>query len=162
MAARLDDIPGINLASAYVILAEIGTGMTRFPTAGHLASWAPPTPGISESAGKKKGTGLHRARERLPGSVLGNTAAGCRQDRHVPGPEKVPAHRPAPRLQARHRRPRPLNPGDRLAPAVHPETRFYDLGPGYHAARIDPERRKRTRIRELEALGYTVTLKPAA
>ena len=43
-----------------------------------------------------------------------------------------------------------------------PEGRFYDLGPGYHAARIDPERRKRTHIRELEALGYTVTLKPAA
>ena len=35
-------------------------------------------------------------------------------------------------------------------------------GPGYHAARIDPERRKRTHICEIEALGYTVTLKPAA
>jgi transposase len=43
-----------------------------------------------------------------------------------------------------------------------PDARFYDLGPGYYAARIDPERRKRTHIRELEALGYTVTLKPAA
>jgi transposase len=43
-----------------------------------------------------------------------------------------------------------------------PDPRFHDLGPGYHAARIDPERRKRTHIRELEALGYTVTLMPAA
>jgi len=33
--------------------------------------------------------------------------------------------------------------------------------PGYYAARIDPERRKRTHIRQLEALGYTVTLQPA-
>ena len=56
-AARLDDIPGISLASAYVILAEIGTDMTRFPTAGHLVSWARLAPGIKESAGKKKGKG---------------------------------------------------------------------------------------------------------
>lgn len=41
-----------------------------------------------------------------------------------------------------------------------PDARFYDLGPGYHATRADPERRKRTHIRELKALGYTVTLKP--
>jgi transposase len=56
-AGRLDEIPGISLASAYVILAEIGTGMTRFPAAGHLASWARLAPGIQESAGKKKGKG---------------------------------------------------------------------------------------------------------
>ena len=55
--ARLDEIPGISLASAYVILAEIGTDMTRFPTAGHLASWARVAPGNTESAGKKKGKG---------------------------------------------------------------------------------------------------------
>ena len=52
--ARLDEIPGISLASAYVILAEIGTDMTRFPTAGHLTSWARLAPGIRESAGRRK------------------------------------------------------------------------------------------------------------
>src|SRR4029077_13417667 len=46
--AQLDEIPGISLASAYVILAEIGTDMARFPTAGHLASWARVAPGIKE------------------------------------------------------------------------------------------------------------------
>ncbi len=51
--AQLDEIPGISLASAYVILAEIGTDMARFPTAGHLASWVRLAPGIKESAGKK-------------------------------------------------------------------------------------------------------------
>jgi transposase len=55
--SRLDEIPGISLASAYVILAETGTDMTRFPTAGHLSSWARLAPGIRESAGKKKGKG---------------------------------------------------------------------------------------------------------
>jgi transposase len=43
-----------------------------------------------------------------------------------------------------------------------PTARFRDLGPGFYAARIDPDRRKRTHIRQLEALGYTVTLEPAA
>jgi hypothetical protein len=43
-----------------------------------------------------------------------------------------------------------------------PGSHFSDLGPGYHAARIDPERRKQSHIRQLEALGYTVTLEPAA
>ena len=43
-----------------------------------------------------------------------------------------------------------------------PAARFRDLGPGYYASRIDSERRKRNHIRQLEALGYTVTLQPAA
>ncbi len=41
-------------------------------------------------------------------------------------------------------------------------TRFNDLGPGYYDSRINPERKKRNHIRELEALGYKVTLQPAA
>src|SRR5262249_60225176 len=47
VVARLDEIPGISHAAAHVILAEIGTDMTRFPTAGHLASWARLAPGIN-------------------------------------------------------------------------------------------------------------------
>jgi len=43
-----------------------------------------------------------------------------------------------------------------------PDARFCELGPGYYAARIDPERRKQSHIRQLEALGSTVTLQPAA
>ena len=52
--ARLDEIPGISLAAAHVMLAEIGTDMTRFPTAGHLVSWARLAPGVKESAGKRR------------------------------------------------------------------------------------------------------------
>ena len=43
-----------------------------------------------------------------------------------------------------------------------PDARFHDLGPDFYAARIDPERRRRNHVRQLEALGYTVTLEPAA
>jgi len=50
----LDSIPGIGRWSAEVILAEIGPDMRRFPTAGHLASWAGMCPGHNESAGKRR------------------------------------------------------------------------------------------------------------
>ncbi|MHA6793824.1 IS110 family transposase [Pseudonocardia bannensis] len=45
-------IPGISAHTAEVVLAEIGPDVTRFPTAGHLASWAGVCPGNHESAGK--------------------------------------------------------------------------------------------------------------
>ena len=49
-------IPGIATLSADVIVAETGADMSRFPTAGHLASWAGTTPGHNESAGRVKST----------------------------------------------------------------------------------------------------------
>ena len=51
-AERLDEIPGIGPVAAAVILAEIGLDMSRFPTPGHLVSWAKFAPLVKESAGK--------------------------------------------------------------------------------------------------------------
>ncbi|MDE3075808.1 MAG: IS110 family transposase [Chloroflexota bacterium] len=51
---RLDSIPGIDRRNAEVIVAELGTDMSRFPTYRHLASWARLCPGNNESAGKRK------------------------------------------------------------------------------------------------------------
>ena len=152
-AARPDEIPGINLASAYVMLAEIGTGMTRFPTAGHLASQSRLAPGISESAAKKKGNGSTGHGNAYLASVLGNAAAAAGKTDTFLGQKYR-------RIARRRGSKRAIVALGRsiLVIAWHllsaPETRFYDLGPGYHAARTDPERRKRTHIRELEALGY--------
>src|SRR3982751_1906466 len=75
--ARLDEIPGVGPTAAQAILAEVGLDMTRFPTPAHLASWARFAPGVSESAGRKKGKServrrpeegqrRHRARQPLP------------------------------------------------------------------------------------------------
>lgn len=50
----LDTIPGIDRKTAEVLISEIGTDMSRFPTAQHLASWAGMCPGNNESAGKRK------------------------------------------------------------------------------------------------------------
>lgn len=51
---RLDTIPGIGREAAEVIVAEIGTDMTRFPSAKHLCAWAGVAPGNDESAGKRR------------------------------------------------------------------------------------------------------------
>lgn len=51
---RMDTVPGISIHIAEVVLAETGGDMTRFPTAGHLASWAGLCPGNHESGGRRK------------------------------------------------------------------------------------------------------------
>jgi transposase len=54
---RLDEIPRIGRVAAAIIIAEIGLDMSRFPTAGHLCSWAKFSPGIKSSAGKSTAGG---------------------------------------------------------------------------------------------------------
>ena len=56
----LSTVPGVGLLAATVILAEIGTDMSRFPTAGHLLSWAGFCPGQNESAGKHRSAKLRK------------------------------------------------------------------------------------------------------
>ena len=50
---RLCEIPGIERLTAWMVISEIGVDMSRFPTAGHLASWCGLCPGNAESAGKR-------------------------------------------------------------------------------------------------------------
>jgi transposase len=159
--ARLDEIPGISLASAYVILAEIGTDMTRFPTAGHLASWARVAPASRNRPGTRKARAPAGHGNAYLAAILGNAAAGASKTDTFLG-EKYR------RIARRRGSKRAIVALGRsiLVIAWHllsdPGAHFCDLGPGYHAARIDPERRKQSHIRQLEALGYTVTLEPAA
>ena len=159
--ARLDAIPGISLASAYVILAEIGTDMTRFPTSGHLTSWARLAPGIKESAGKKKGKGATGHGNAYLASILGNAAAGAAKTGTFLGERYR-------RIARRRGSKRAIVALGRSILVIvwhllsDPGAQFHDLGPGFYAARIDPERRKRSHIRQLETLGYHVTIQPAA
>jgi transposase len=161
LVARLDEIPGISLAAAHVILAEIGTDMTRFPTAGHLVSWARLAPGIKESAGKKKGKGSTGHGNAYLAAILGNAAAGAAKTDTFLGERYR-------RIARRRGSKRAIVALGRSILVItwhllsDPTARFHDLGPGFYADRIDPERRKRNHIRQLEALGYTVTIKPAA
>jgi transposase len=157
---QLDEVTGISLAAAHAIIAEIGLDMARFPTAGHLVSWAKYAPGVKEPAGKKKGK-LHRPRQLLPGPDPGQHRRGRREDRHLPR-RALPADRPPPRAKKAN-----VAIG-RSIPVViwhllsDPQARYTDLGAGFCATRTDPERRRRNHVRQLEALGYTVILERAA
>jgi transposase len=158
---RLDEITGVGRTAAQLILAEIGTDMGRFPTAGHLASWAKFTPGVKESAGKKKGKSSTGHGNRYLARVLGEAA--------------VAAGRTDTFLGERYRRIARRRGTKRAIVAVgrsilviiwhllaDPTARFCDLGAGFYDTRINAERKKRNHIRQLEALGYRVTLQPAA
>src|SRR6266568_4259200 len=52
---QLDDVPGFAITTGQDLIAEIGTDMSVFPTAGHLSSWARQAPRVTESGGKRKG-----------------------------------------------------------------------------------------------------------
>jgi len=60
-AELLTTIPGISDTVARVLIAEIGVDMSRFPTAGHLISWAGLCPRLDESAGKRRSTRTRRS-----------------------------------------------------------------------------------------------------
>jgi len=69
-AVQLLDIPGVARQTAEVIVSEIGTDMSRFPSANHLAAWAGLAPGNHESAGKRLS-----GKTRYGNQVLGGTGA---------------------------------------------------------------------------------------
>ena len=76
-AARLDEIPGVGATAAAIIIAEIGVDMTRFPTPGHLTSWAKFAPGVKSSAGKTMGNGATGHGNRYLARALGEAAMGA-------------------------------------------------------------------------------------
>ena len=78
--AQLVQIPGIGATAARVIIAEVGVDMSRFPTAGHLASWARFAPGINESAGKKKGASTGHGNRYLARALGEAAVAASRTD----------------------------------------------------------------------------------
>ena len=159
--ARLDEIPGVGPDVAAVIIAEIGLDMSRFPTPGHLASWAKFAPGINSSAGKTKGNGSTGHGDRYLARVLGEAA--------------VNAGRTDTFLGARYRRLARRRGKKKAIVAVgrsilviiwhllaDPDTRFHELGADHYNRHVNTLAKRRNHIRQLEALGYKVTLEPAA
>ncbi len=159
--ARLDEIPGIGPTAAAVIIAEIGIDMTRFPTPAHLASWAKFAPGIKSSAGKAKGNGSTGHGNRYLARVLGEAAVGTGRTKTF--------------LGARYRRLARRTGKKKAIVAVgrsiliiiwhlhaNPDTNYHDLGPDHYDRHRTTTARTRTHVRELQALGYHVTLQPAA
>ena len=158
---KLDEVPGVGRVAASIILAEIGPDMSRFPTPAHLCAWARFAPGIKESAGKRKGTGSTGHGNRYLAKVIGEAAVGAGRTDTFLGER----YRRLARRRGRHKA--LVAVGRSILVIIwhllsDPNAHFVDLGPDFHVKRNDPERRKRAHIGQLEALGYTVTLTPAA
>ena len=157
--AALVTIPGIERRSAQELIAEIGVDMTRFPTAGHLASWAGMCPGHHESAGKRRSgqtrpgsKWLHRtlreaakAAARTKNTYLGAQYARLRGRR---GPAKATTAVGHSMLVAAYH-------------MLRDGVTYNELGPDWFD-RLSPDQHARRLARQIEALGFTVTISTAA
>jgi hypothetical protein len=137
---RLDEVPGIGIKAAQIILAEIGLDMSVFPTAGHLVSWARLCPRTLQSGNTNRAGRTGKGNPYLK-VVLGEVAAASSK---------------------------PLVAVARSILVIiwhllaDPTARFHDLGPDYYTTRIDKNRKTRNLVHQLQALGHQVTLNPAA
>src|SRR5215470_571053 len=157
---RLDEITGIAVDGAQILIAEPGTGMTQFPTPGHAAAWARLTSRTIQSGATTRN---------------GPAGKGNRYLRAALGRAAMAAGRTGTYLGERYRRIARRRGKQKAIVAVarticeiacmiiaDPSVRFCELGPD-HYARLDEARQTRNKIRELERLnpGMKVTLTPA-
>jgi len=158
--ALLQTIPGVGPVCAQVIIAETGGDMSVFPAPGHLAAWAGLAPGMHESAGKRSPAGSRKGNKWLA-SMLVQAAHSV-----------ALAHDTY--LASQYARIAGRRGGKRAAVAVahsilviayHMLDRgepYRDLGADYFMRRRNPDVETRRLVAQLERLGHTVTLGPAA
>jgi transposase len=151
-------IPGISRRTAEVIVAELGTDMTRFPDAAHTAAWAGLAPGQNESAGKRKRAGTRRGNRSLRQAwILAAWAASHTKHTFLGALYRRWVRRMPPKkaiVALAHRL---------WVIVVHVLTDgqpYQDWGPTYHDARDRNQIVHRT-VRRLEKLGFRVTVEPA-
>ena len=154
--AQLDEIPGIGITAAQDLLAEMGTDMSRFPTPGHLVSWAKFAPRARQSAGRSKAASTGKGNPWLGGTLGEAATSAARTKTFLASRYK--------RIARRRGKQRALvATGNSILTIIwhllsDPAAHFTDLGPDWHD-RLAPLRRKRHLIAELERLcGEKVTL----
>ena len=155
----LTSMPGIGELAASVLLSEIGTDMSRFPTAGHLISWAGLCPKNDESAGKRRSTRMRKGAPWLKTTLIQCAWAGARKKGSY--------------LQAQYHRIRARRGAKKAIGAVAASmltaayhmikngTFYQDLGAGHFERRIKPSQIKRL-VAKLQSFGYEVEIKPLA
>jgi transposase len=153
----LRTIPGVETRTAEMIIAEIGADMRVFPSDRHLASWAGQCPGNDQSAGKRRSGRTRKGSRWLNDALKDAAMAATRTNGSY--------------LQAQYRHLRPrLGHGKALGAVKHSiivacwhmlttGELYREAGGDYHQRR-DPAKQTRRLVRQLEALGHTVTLQP--
>jgi transposase len=155
----LTSIPGVGELGAQVIVSEIGTDMHRFPTAGHLLSWAGLCPRNDESAGKRRSTRLRHGAPWLKTTLVQCAWAATRKKDSY--------------LQARFQRLRARRGARKAICAVaasiltaayhmlNDGTFYQERGPGHFDERRNESHARRL-VKHLASLGYAVEIKPIA
>lgn len=156
-ARRLATIPGVSDLTAQVILSEIGPDMSRFPTAGHLISWAGLCPRNDESAGKRRSTRLKKGAPWLKTALVQAAWAAVRKKKSY--------------LQAQFQRLRARRGPKKAVCAVAASiltaayhmlktgSAYVDLGPD-HFRKTAPTTRAKALARQIERLGFSCEIKP--
>ncbi len=154
----LQTIPGIGSTAAQTIIAEVGDDMTRFPSAGHLRSWAGLCPRMDESAGKRRSTRLRKGNVWLKTMLVQCAWAAIRKEGYLralflrirsrQGAKKAIVAVAAAILTAVHGILRDLAP-------------YRDLG-AEHFNRHDRQRTASRLARRIRSLGYEIEMRPAA
>jgi transposase len=159
MLTALDTIPGIDRIGAISLVAETGGDMTRFPSAAHLCSWAGMCPGHEESAGKRRSGKTRKANRYLRTTLIqAGSAASHKKDSAL---RALYA-----RLKGRRGHKKAVvATGHQILEIAYYIMRdgmtYRELGADYFQRR-DRDRTVRRHVKQLEALGYVVTVQPAA
>lgn len=157
-AKLLSTMPGLSDVSAHVIVAEIGIDMSRFPTPGHLLSWACLCPRNDESAGKRRSTRVRKGGKWLKTTLVQAAWAAIKVKG---GYLQAQFHR----LRARRGAKKAIMgvAASMLTAAWHMlrnQTEWHDLGAS-HFDRADATKTANRLIRRLQQIGYAVQITPA-
>jgi transposase len=157
-AELLTTIPGVSLVLAQVIIAEIGVDMSRFATAGHLASWAGMCPGNNESAGKRMSGRTRHGDTWLKTALYMAGSSAARMKTIYLGAQfrRLVPHRGVKRAT--------VAVGHSILVAswhiLHDGVPYRDLGADHFTSRLGRERQTRRLLAQLAALGHDVTIAP--
>jgi len=158
--ARLAEVPGISPDLARAIIAETGLDMSRFPTAAHLVSWAGLCPSARQS-GPRTRTGKKGQGDTWLRGTLGQAANGAARTHTFLGERYHRILRRRGKAKAQVAVARSI-----LVIVWHllkdPTARYTELGHGYYQGRLDTDRRLKNHIRQIQALGFDVTITKTA
>jgi transposase len=155
----ISTIPGISTKVADVIIAETGADMSRFPTAGHLASWAGVCPGSNESAGRVKSTRTRPGNPYLKGAlgIAAMSAARSHNTYFAAKYRRIASRRGPVKAVVAIEHAMLITVWNMLQTGEI----FNEPGGDFYSKR-NPEKAKRRAIDQLRNLGYTVTIEPTA